>query len=581
MNGAPSPSRGFAGPLRVLGVVALGLGAGVVAALVAVGFVAAMDWLNQALLVSPRSRMMFEHRGWLMVATVLVPATGGLVVGLLHRHIAEGRAHGPAEVIAAVQTRAGRMPARAGLLSGLSSLVSLGSGASVGQYGPLVHIGATLGSLLARLSRVGRSHDNIAIASGVAAVISTAFNAPIAGILFAHEVVLRHYALRAFVPVAAAASVGFVVAAVIFERPPLFQVEAAVVNHAWEYLAFMAIGAGGALIAVAYMHAILGAGRLAPRVPLPAWLRPAAAGAAVGVAALWVPDILGIGRETLRFAIIEGAYGSGELALILAAKLLATGLCLGLGFAGGVFSPALVIGALFGALCGTGLGWVAEEARGPLAVYGVSGMVAVTAPVIGAPLATVLIVFELTHNYTLTTAALASVVLANLVASRLFGRSLFDVQLRRRGVDLSSGRSKVILEGRRIGDLLTRDCVTVDPGLPAGEAMAALGRSGRGEAYVVDTRGRYCGTLTLARLEAYRDGGAPAGELALDDRPVLGAETSVWQATHLTQEFVGEAVPVTEAGAGSRFLGVVYEATLMQAYLQTLEELRREEHAQA
>lgn len=570
---------GQGGLPRALAVVALGLTTGLLGALAAVGFVAAVGWLNDLLLISPRSRMMFEQRGWLMAATVLVPAAGGLVVGLLLRQLSEGRAHGPADAVLAVQTRRGQMSPRAGLVSALAALVSLGSGASVGQYGPLVHMGASLGSALARLTRAAQADDNIAIAAGVAAAISTAFNAPLAGILFAHEVVLRHSSLRAFAPVAAASSVGYVIAVVVFERSPLFQVADAAVNHAWEYLAFMAIGLGGALVAVAYMQSILALTRLAPRLPVPAVLRPAFAGAAVGVAALWVPDILGIGQETLRFAIIEGAYSGGELALTLVLKLLATALCLGLGFAGGVFSPALVIGTLFGALCGTGLEWIAGEARGPLAMYGVAGMVAVTAPVIGAPLTTVVIVFELTHNYTLTTAALASVVLANLVASRVFGRSLFDVQLRNRGLDLSGGRGKLVLELKKIGDLVSRECVTVSPQTAVGDVVAELARNDRSEAYVVDADGRYRGTLTLARLQAHPQKAETVAPLAADDRPVLSADMGVWRAMERMQDFVGEAVPVVGSEEkGSRFLGVVYETTLMKVYLGNLDELRREEH---
>src|SRR5690606_27942924 len=161
------------------------------------------------LLMSPRGRMMFAYPEWLVVTTVLVPVVGGIIVGQLHRAIPERRPHGPADAIAAVQTRRGRLPFKAGVLSMLSALVSLGSGASVGQYGPLVHMGASLGSLGARVLRLGRSDDNVAIACGVAAVIATAFHAPLAGIVFAHEVILRHYALRAFSPVAAAAIVGY------------------------------------------------------------------------------------------------------------------------------------------------------------------------------------------------------------------------------------------------------------------------------------------------------------------------------------------------------------------------------------
>jgi len=161
------------GQLQVAVIVLLGVAVGLLVALLAASFVIAVLWLNDWLLISPRSRMMFAYQGWIAVATVVVPALGGLLVGSIHHFIVERRPHGPPDVIAAVQTRRGRLPLRPGLLSALSSLVSLGSGASVGQYGPLVHIGATVGSLSARLLRAGRTDDNIAIACGVAAAITT------------------------------------------------------------------------------------------------------------------------------------------------------------------------------------------------------------------------------------------------------------------------------------------------------------------------------------------------------------------------------------------------------------------------
>lgn len=200
-------------------------------------------------------------------------------------------------MIAAVQTRRGRLPARAGGLSAVSAVVSLGAGASVGQYGPLVHLGATLGSQVAQLLRLGRSDDNVTIACGVAAAIATAFNAPLAGILFAHEVVLRHYALRAFAPVAAAALVGHVIATGVLERGALFHVADPTLPAPWEFAVFLAIGGVGAMLAGAYMTAILGVGRLARSLPLPPLLRPALAGALLGLVALSVPDILGMGQE--------------------------------------------------------------------------------------------------------------------------------------------------------------------------------------------------------------------------------------------------------------------------------------------
>lgn len=579
MTDHPPPHRA---ELSLTLVVTLGAGVGLVVGALTASFVLAIFALNDWLLISPRARMMFEHRTWLAAVTVVVPMLGGLMVGLLHRFIAEGRAHGPPDVIAAVQTSRGRLPLRPGLLSALSSLVSLGSGASVGQYGPLVHMGGTLGSLGAGLLRAGRADGNIAIACGVAAAIATAFKAPLAGILFAHEVVLRHFALRAFAPVAAAAIAGYVIEDLVFERPPLFHVAAAEILHRWEYLVFLAMGAAGALVAAAYLRAVLGAAWLAPRTRIPALLRPAAAGAVLGTAALWVPDILGIGAETLRFATIAGAIPPPELALILVAKLLATALCLGFGFSGGVFSPALLIGALFGALCGNAVALVTGGVQATMVVYAVAGMVAVTAPVIGAPMATLLIVFELTGSYSLTTAALASVALANLTGARVFGRSLFDVQLRRRGLDLSAGRSRALLQGQPIAPLVQPAPVTLPPGMSIADAIDLLGGRGRAEGYLVDADGGYRGTVTLAALEARRGRSDGAADGAAEDaaepaRPVVAADSSLWMAVDQARNLTGEALPVVERG-GRRLVGVLPEVALSRAHVETLDAVRREEH---
>lgn len=572
---SPSPVQRALRLLVVARVAGLGLLIGVTAAVLANGFVAGIVWLNETLLIAPRSRMMAAASPWLPVATVAVPIIGGLLVGAAHRLLAERRAHGPAEVIAAVQTRRGRLALKPALVSGVSGLVSLGSGASVGQYGPLVHLGGSLGSAWARLFRAGVTVDNIAIACGVAAAISTVFNAPIAGILFAHEVILRHFALRAFAPVALASIFAFVAARAVLPQPALFRIEPVAVAQVWEYALFPLLGVLCALLAAGYMATILGAGRLAARLPLPASLKPALAGAALGLTALWVPEVLGIGSETLRFAFIDGAFGHWELPLVLLLKLLATALCLGFGFAGGVFSPALVIGSLFGALVGSAVTALAPDAS-PLVVYAVCGMVAVTAPVIGAPLTTIVIVFEMTANYPLTLAALASVALANLVASQLFGRSFFDHQLSRRGLDLSAGRSRALLAARTVAPLTDRRVMTASPDQSVVEVRAAMARRGVSEAYCVDAEGRFQGTLLLpALVEAEPD--RPAWDLRQADAIRVRGDTSIWDAMQLLSDFVGEGVAVVDAS--DRLVGRVVEAELIRAYLDILAEMRREEYA--
>ena len=571
--------------MRIVSIAVLGMVTGALASLAAILFVDLVIALNDRLLISPRSRIMVDDAHWVLLATLCVPAAGGLVVGLLHRCIPERRPHGPPDVIRVAQGMEGRIAPRSGFLSALSSLVSLGAGASVGQYGPLVHLGATLGSLASRIGRQGRWMVTVGTGCGVAAAISTAFTAPVAGIIFAHEVILRHYSLRAFAPITVASTVGYVIAVVGFERRPLFRVEDASVAYAPEFLGFVLIGAAGALVAVVYMRAILLAGRVAGKLAVPDYLKPMLAGAVLGTAAIWIPDVLGIGKETLRFAIIDQAFEPGELALLLAAKIAATALCIGFGFAGGVFSPALLVGILFGALAGNGAELLLGGLRSDIAIYAVCGMVAVTSAVIGAPLTTILIVFELTRNYDLTTAAMVSVVFSNLISYRIFGRSLFDVQLAARGFDLSLGRDKVLLDHRPIEGYVTRDFTALTPGMPLAEAKSRLLASHRHEGYVLDDDGIYMGSVRLEEIMA-RERDDPAsqakvGQVARRGQVIFTAQTSVWAAMEQMGDFVGESIPVLGGAGDERMLGVVFEASVIKAYLDTTHDVRREENAAA
>ncbi|WP_225307622.1 chloride channel protein [Nitrincola iocasae] len=563
----------------IIKVAGLGLVIGITGAILANAFVAGVQWLNDALLVAFLNQVKEEYSLAIIVAaTVAVPTLGGLLVGILLRSVKEQRAHTPADIIAAVQTRRGRLPLRPAILSGLAALVSLGSGASVGQYGPLVHMGGSLGSAWGRLFRADVTLDNIAIACGVAAAISTVFNAPIAGILFAHEVILRHYAFRAFAPVAVASVVGYLAANVILPQPPLLYIEAASVLHHWEYGLFLLLGIASALLAVGYMQAILLASRVAQRWSLPNVFKPAFAGALLGLMALWVPEILGVGGETLRLIFVEGSFGAADLLILLVLKLIATALCLGFGFAGGVFSPALLIGSLFGALFGTLLGMVLGDsvALSSLAVYAVCGMIAVTAPVIGAPLSTVVIIFELTGNYELTIAALASVALANLFASQWFDRSLFDRQLRDRGLDLSGGRSKALLMSRSIQDLTSDRYLSLPEQVTVGEACRSMAQVDSSDAYIVDANQRYLGTVHLASLIGIDVESAAKAYIIAEDCAIQ-ADTSLWTAMVVLRNFIGEGVPVIDAQ--QHIVGAVFESDLIRAYLDLMEDMRKEEYA--
>ena len=565
---------------RIAIVSLVGLSVGALSSLASLAFIDALFWLNNALLISAYSRIQYEAQPALLTAaTVLVPVLGGLIVGqIVARFIAERRGLGPPDAILAVQTREPPPSLRSGIASTLAALVSLGCGASVGQYGPLVYLGTLMGSLAQRLDLQLRDLQGIAIACGVAAAISTAFNAPIAGLVFAHEVILRHYSLRAFAPVTVASATGYVIANVILERPPLFLVEFSGVQHGHEFVLFAIEGVLAAYLAASFMLLIAFAGRMAQRSRLPASLRPALAGLVLGLSALQLPEVLGVGKETLRFATIEGAFAADELAVLVAAKLAVTAICVGFGFVGGVFSPALLIGVMAGALFGLIWPQIVPLAHSGIVPYAICGMMAVTSPVIGAPLTTILIVFELTRNYDLTIAAMVSVVFSNLIAYRMFGRSLFDVQLAARGFDLSLGRDKAILGCKSITKNISQDYVTVGADETVRAATARLRELGRAEAVVLGPGQEFIGHIRL------RDIMELSGEAAMRDAvdarsPVFSETTTLWEAMQAIGDFVGEAIPLVD-GHG-RIMGVVPEGAVVQGYMEAVHDLRREENAAA
>ncbi len=565
---------------RVTILTLLGLVIGGIVGMLAVGFVEAVLWLNDFLRIAGDSRDAVQDRLWLITITICVPAAGGLIVGLIGTRLKDNRFHTPQDAIRTALSPGATMPVKEGVLSTVAAVFSLGSGASVGQYGPLAHMGASLGSWVCRAVHYERSLRSISIACGAAAAISAAFHAPIAGLIFSREVIIRHYSLRAFAPIAVASTMAYVIAHIVFRRDPLFRLDGLVVESSWEYLTFIAIGIASAYLAKAYMRLIEFAGETSAKLAWPGPVKTMLAGAVLGVVAIQVPEVLGIGQDTLRTAMLGQTFGIQELLLILVAKLLVTALCLGFGFAGGVFSPALLIGTLFGAAIGTAADMFIGVGHSPVAVYAVCGMVAVTSPVIGAPLTAVLIVFELTQNYGLATAAMVSVAFANLIGFRIYGRSFFDVQLQARGFDLRYGRGKISAEQTTIRELLSSDYTRADVGDTLVDVRDHLVDEAHSAAYVLDADGVYVGTLSLQRLMELAAAGTAwteqAGRFAEPEAIVFTPDTSVWSAMSDMHGFIGEAIPVIEDG---RLAGALFESTIVDKYLELLDEIREEENA--
>ena len=593
-------------PQRFL--ISFGLAAfvGLMASVASEVFVLGIAWINEVLFVAPHAREDADSAVLLPWFTVFAPVVGGLIVGGLLLLLRGNRPHGIPDVIFASQTGGSHIPVRTGLLTTFTNFTSIGFGASVGMYGPLASLGAFVGSLLAKVTADHRRLGVIAVACGVSSAISTAFNAPIAGVIFAHEVILRHYSIRAFAPVTISAYVSQVMATEVFNRPRLLEVGEVSIQHAYEYGAFLLVGVVGAVVALFYMRGVLLSGKLAGKLPLPVWTKPPLAGLALGLVCLGVPELLGAGLETTKATLnIEQVRGGNLdyitgmttmnaiintevvlmalllLAVLCLGKSIMTGFCLGMGFGGGVFSPALFVGATFGAVFGLAL-----EALVPgslnLSFYAICGMGAVTSAVIGAPISTILVVFELTENYDLAKAVLISVVFSNIICSRLFGRSLFDVQLLARGFDFSLGKDKVVLQQKTIRDYVTHEFVKVTPETPCSQALDRLLAADQTEGYIVNESDTYLGQITLSELLQIQRDPAKAdpavGDIAQHEQITLTDMTSIFEAMKKVEDFVGESVPVVSAKDHLKLVGVIPEGNIFKAYSDAIGEIREEEY---
>lgn len=380
------------------------------------------------------------------------PVLGGLVVGLLLAFVAPGRrAQAVTDVIAARAVSGGHITWKAGLVSAIVSAISLGSGASAGREGPAVHIGATLASVLGSKFRLPTTARRTLLGCGAAAAVSASFNAPIAGVIFAHEVILGHYAATALTPIIISSVVATTAMRLQMGDTPVFAIPEYHIASTWEFPAFLLLGIVCGLVAVGFQTSVSQADKTARSIPLPIWLRPVIGGILVGGIAIFVPEILGVGYEATNLTLRE-KYTLGFLLLLLFAKTLATAITLASRFGGGIFSPTLYLGATTGGAFGLIAAMAFPDLASGSGVYAIVGMGAVAGAVLGAPLSTVLIVFELTGGYEITIALLLAVSAASVTLRSIFGQNLFSWQLSMRGLFLDDGPHNRIVKAWRVKD---------------------------------------------------------------------------------------------------------------------------------
>jgi chloride channel protein, CIC family len=420
--------------------------------------------------------------------TLVAPVAGGFVVSALlylaHRFnwLAGGRSEGVADVIEARAVGGGYVSLRSGLASAVVSVVSLGAGASAGREGPAVHLGATIASIINRKLGFNAKQRRALLGCGAAAAVSASFNAPIAGVLFALEVILGNYALSVFGPIAAASVSAAIVTRIHLGDFPAFAPPAYGAISTIDVPLAALLGVLCGLIASGFLllteKLTVDLREFAQRRGFSYLLLPPIAGVIVGFIGVFFPEILGVGYEAVTKAL-EGDYAIHLLIVLVLMKIAATAVTLSCRFGGGVFSPGLVVGAFAGAAFGAALSQLFPGATASPVYYAMIGMGAASGAILGAPISTTLIVFELTGEYGITISLMVAVAIATLITQWLCDKSFFHWQLSRRGYDLSEGPQGIILKTMRVRDVMEK----MPPGspLPANaerlETMHSLGEA--------------------------------------------------------------------------------------------------------
>jgi len=500
---------------------------------------------------------------------LLICIPSSIIVGLLMYFLKLPRWFGPADTIYAAHQRAGNLDLKGGFGSTLASFISISGGASVGIYGPLVHFGATISAFIRRLKFIPKIPHDIIIGSGVAAAISAGFGAPLAGIIFAHETVLRHFSIKAVTALAISSmAANFFASEIGLVSPPLLLT--AVPFKMSEIITSLAlIGPLAAITALAFMRLIIFLGTIPPKLKIKSWQAPVIAGLFCGLCGMVFDEILGLGTDTLM-SVITSEQNFIYLTALLIGKLILTSMCIGFGFFGGTFSPALFLGGIVGAL----VFQLPFTAINPdlLSVLAVSGMAAVSSSVIGAPIAAIILVLELTGSYEYAIAATFPIVVCSFITSRVFGNSLFDKQLISRGVVITKGREQIILNEVLIEDYTEKQYTKFSVKTSREDAIKLLIKNNTTEGYIVSKENKYVGKISLINIVNKTN---PDLIDYIENNPlIIDQKLNLLEAIKSLSEFVGESIPIVDKDT-DEMIGIISENDVLGAYLDISEEINQ------
>jgi CIC family chloride channel protein len=517
---------------------------------------------------------------------VVAPALGGLIVGpLIYFFAREAKGHGVPEVMEAVALRGGRIRPIVAVIKSLASSITIGSGGSVGREGPIVQIGSALGSTLGQVMHMSDERIRSLVACGAAGGIAATFNAPIAGVIFAMEVILGQFTTRYFAMVVISSVTASVVGRIAFGNVPAFVVPPYELVSPWALGFYALLGVLAAFVGVGFTRILYLVEDLFDAWKgFPEYLKTPIGGALLGVGGLlfyranlnqgWgVPGnpvaFYGVGYETMEWALL----GQGTVLLLLTLtgiKILATSLTIGSGGSGGVFAPSLFIGSMFGGAFGNLVHSAFPAITSAPGAFALVGMAGVFSGAARAPITSVIILFEMTDDYRIILPLMLATVISTILAEYLSPDSIYTLKLARRGVRLERGRDIDVMQGVLVGEAMTTDVDTVSADLDLRELDLVFAETHHHGFPVLDEKGDLLGVVTLQDLGRAKDRGSienlTVRDVATDSVLTAFPDEPMWEALkRLGTRDVGR-LPVVDRQNPRQLLGLIRRSDIVRAY---------------
>jgi CIC family chloride channel protein len=509
---------------------------------------------------------------------VLVPAVGGLMVGFISIMFKFAKGHGVPDVIKAIALNRSISPAIA-IIKAVSSAITLGTGGSAGREGPIVQIGAAIGSGVGKVFNFSSSRMKTVVACGAAGGLAATFNAPIGGAMFAAEVLLGEFGLKTFSPIIISSVIATVVSRAYIGDHLTFEAPEYIIHSIFELPLYAIMGMLCAFIGVIFIRTFYRFEEKFEAIALPSWLKPAVGGLLMGCVALASRDVMGVGYDTID-SILRHETGFFLIILVFL-KIIATSLTLGSGGSGGLFVPSLYIGAATGGFFGWLVNLIFPTMTGGPGAYGLVAMSAMLAATIRAPLTAMLIIFEITQSYTVILPLMMTAIVANIFAGWLEKESIFTWILTKQGVRIRKGAEESVLEKLHVGDVMMKDVTTFREDTPFRQVLESVKLANHTYFPVLSSEGYLVGMLSLDNIreiifEEGLEDIVVAGEICTREKLIYVTEgdTLLTATEKLGIKDLG-ALPVIEIEDGRMVLkGLLKRGDIIMQYNKTIASMK-------